>query len=64
MRRSFLLAAVPSLFILGCQSSNTTEGSKPDAEKGDGIKIRAPGVNVDIDRGDKKKVDVEVHPNR
>ena len=64
MRRFYLVAAVSLLFVLGCQSSNSSDGSKPDAEKGDGIKVRAPGVKVDIERGEKKKVDVEVHPNR
>jgi hypothetical protein len=64
MLRSILLAAFSTLLAIGCESSTPTEPVPQNPERNGEIKVRAPGVKVDVGRGDKKKVDVDVQPNQ
>jgi hypothetical protein len=59
MIRQLVPAAMLSLFLAGCGGA-TTQSNAPPTNDG-AVKVRAPGVNVDIQKGDKKKVDVEVN---
>jgi hypothetical protein len=66
MRRVlFATAAISVAAIVGCSQSPNTPQEQRAAEKQEGgIKVRAPGVDVDIEKSPKKKVGVDVHPNR
>lgn len=58
--RTFLCCCL--LALVGCDREvHTTPSPAPPSEKG-GIKVRAPGVNVDVERPNngKAKVDVEI----
>src|SRR5436190_21245137 len=49
MRRVFAGAMVFVMCAIGCQSSQTSDAAPKDDQKGR-IKVRAPGVDVDIER--------------
>jgi hypothetical protein len=64
--RSIFLAASLCALAIGCSPASTEKQNHDEgAPNKDGrVKVHAPGVDVDIEKGDKKKVDVDVHPNR
>jgi hypothetical protein len=57
-----LLGSALLILTLGCsQSAPTGDGKQTTTEREGGVKVRAPGVNVDVGKSDgKRKVDVEV----
>jgi hypothetical protein len=59
--RSLLLGIALLFLVLGCNQSAPTVNEKTTPAKEGGVKVRAPGVNVDVGKEDgKRKVDVEV----
>ena len=64
MLRSLALMTAGLLALSGCEPSERP--APPPAKKGE-IRIDAPGVNIEIDRNSpdgKKKVDIQVNPNK
>ncbi len=64
--RSIFLAAAFCALAAGCTPRSTEKQYHDDAvpSKESRVKVHAPGVDVDIQKGEKKKVDVDVLPNR
>jgi hypothetical protein len=67
MVRGFILSlAATGLLLSGCNESTAPQPAAPQTtSKEGGVKVRAPGVNVDVNRdGSQKKVDVNVDVNK
>jgi len=63
-RALFAMAAVSIAWFAGCGRAPDTAKEQHPAERQGGIKVHAPGVDVEIEKGPKKKGDVDVHSNR
>ena len=68
MVRFALFAAVVTIGLIGCNGQDDRPAPRPKdtsspARKEGGVHIDAPGVNVDVERGN-KKVNVDVDPKR
>jgi predicted RNase H-like nuclease len=63
--RSIFVAAALCAFATGCTPASSEKQNYDDRVPNTGgkVKVHAPGVDVDIEKGAQKKVDVDVHPN-